>query len=116
MWARFLHSWVKNHCSQPFLQKETSIIFDGFDERQVALLGAAERVPLHRGAFIGAETYSGAESESFGFGGKFFGFGENESVVGVKIFLEAVNVFILDEVNGERVGDNVNLNSHNAMF
>ena len=80
-----------------------SVVFEGFDERQVALLGCAERITLYRGTFISAIADAGAVSESFGFGSKFFGFGNIEGIVGVEIFFEAVEVFVLNEVDGERV-------------
>lgn len=51
--------------------------------------------------FMSAITYAGAVCESFGFGSKFFGY--VECIVRVEIFFEATEVFILNEVDGERV-------------
>ena len=73
------------------------IIFDGFDERQVFFLGAAEGEALYRGAFVNAVADAGTESEGLFFGAESFGFGEDDCIVGVKILFEAFEVSVLDE-------------------
>ena len=73
------------------------IIFDGFDERQVFFLGAAEGEALYRGAFIEAVADAGTESESLFLCVEGFGFGEDDCIVGVKILFEAFEVSVLDE-------------------
>ena len=74
-----------------------SIVLDGFDERQVVFLRAAERETLDRGAFINAVADAGTESEGLFFGVESFGFGEDDGIVGVKILFEAFEVSVLDE-------------------
>ena len=73
------------------------IIFDGFDERQVFFLGAAEGEALYRGAFVEAVADAGTESESLFLCVEGFGFGKDDCIVGVKILFEAFEVSVLDE-------------------
>ena len=80
-----------------------SVVLDGFDELEVGRLAAAEGITFRHGSLVGAVAKPGAESKSLGFGGKFLRLCDNECIVRDEIFLEAVNVFIHDEVNGERV-------------
>lgn len=92
------------------------IIFDGFDERQVFFLGAAEGEALYRGAFVEAVAETGAESEGFFFGVEDFRLREVESIVGVEKFFEAVDVIVHDEVNSEGFGNNVYFYGHNEQI
>lgn len=78
------------------------IIFDGFDEWSVGRFARAKRIAIRHGAFIFAVAETGAESEGFFFGIEDFRFREVESIVGVEQFLEAVDVIVHDEVDGER--------------
>lgn len=89
----------------------TLIIFDGFDEWQVGFLARAEWIAFWSGAFVCAIAYAGAESESLLFGLEHFGFGEVEHIVGVEVFLKAVDV-VYEEIYSERVGNNINFYSH----
>ena len=84
------------------------IVLDCFYERQVDGLARAERIAVRCGAVIRSIAYAGAESESLSFGVENFGFSEVEHIVGVEIFFEALNIIINKEVDGERVGYNVN--------
>lgn len=74
-----------------------SIVLDGLDEREVIGFGRTERKMLYRGAFIDAVADAGAEREGFGLGLECFGFAEHESIVGVKVFLESIEVVVLDK-------------------
>ena len=85
----------------------TLIVLDGFDEWSVGRFARAERVAIRHGAFVGAVAESFAESEGLLLGLEHFGFGEVEHIVGIEIFLEAVDVIINKEVDGERVGNHI---------
>lgn len=79
-----------------------SIVLDGLDEWSVGRFARAEWVAIRHGAFIFAVTETCAESEGFFFGIEDFRLREIESIVGVEQFLEAVDVIVKDEVDGER--------------
>lgn len=74
-----------------------SKVLDCLDEREIFGFGGTERKTLHRDAFIDAVADAGAKREGFGFGLECFGFAEHEGIVGVKVFLEAVEVVVLDK-------------------
>ncbi len=104
--AKILHTKVK-------MCFNTSIIFDGFDEWCIGFLARAERMAVGSGSFVCAIAYAGAESESLLLGVENFGFGEVEHIVGVKVFLEAVDVVINEKIYCERVGNYINFYCHN---
>ena len=49
------------------------------------------------GAFIDSVADAGAECKDFGLCLEYFGFTEHESFVGVKVFIEVVEVVVLDK-------------------
>lgn len=89
-----------------------SIVFYYFDEGSVGRFARAKRIAIRHGAFIFAVTETCAESEGFFFGVENFRLGEVEHIIRVKVFFEAVNIIVNEEIDSEGVGYNVNFYCH----
>lgn len=92
------------------------IVLDCFDERSVGRFARAQRVAIRHGALVRAVAETFAEGERLFFGIEDLRLGEVEHIVGVKIFFEAVNIIVNEEIDGERVGDNVNFYWHKEQI
>ena len=75
------------------------IALNSLDERAVAGFAAAERVAVNRATLGSAVADAGAVCECFGLGVEAFRFVEVDGIVGVKIFIEALDVAVNNEVH-----------------